>query len=227
MTNYNKWTKIELVDEINRLKLSEQVVGSGKNKSALRKDLILTLTSQKSVNVDLLSNMPEDMIRKVAYHLPPVSVLEYCKTSNKFNKICSKEYFWVKKYKEDFGNFNKYIIPVTIRQAYIFKAKQNIELMILLNDLTNFNELNFESQKKYYALAVSHFRQVNIHPVGDNDIAEELARVMMKIKFGNLSNYVGDGVIEDIYDDDELIQKILDAYNSIMDTNIDFENIYN
>ncbi len=41
-------------------------------------------------------------MEKIAYKLPPKTVIEYCNISKKFANICSGESFWRKKYQEDF-----------------------------------------------------------------------------------------------------------------------------
>lgn len=242
--DYNKLNKMNWLKKIEELQLGVPESGSGKNGGILKSDLVDVL--EKKVEIDNFSKMSEDMIMKVAYGLSGETLLDYCKISKKFARICSKDYFWRKKYQLDFGEQIKIPKHITLKQRYIFKDNRIPELHELLLKYTDYGDLIFDGQVKRYNKALTEFK-INIE---DEDLDEDeyegysdtighkpilirhirnLSSIVTAIVFESLKydiDYLDEEYIfrsdfetEYVQEDKKILKLLISVYNKIHNTN--------
>ncbi len=220
--DYHSLNVKELTTLIQKLKLEYPSKGSGKNNRVIKYDLITTLKYNKDIEFDKLSI---DTLMEIAYNLPGAKVLEYCILNKRFAKMCSKEYFWIKKYQLDFNDYEE-VKSVSMNKIYKFRIQQDPELRRFLIDYSNFDELNYYFQVDRYIEALDLFKAL-----GNNNFIKEFEN--KKIKYQDTFQLAIVDLVTDIADpwiilqeyqyheminDDSLMIRVLNIYNSIMNT---------
>ncbi len=205
-------------------------------------------SNTKNVDITLndLSNLPSDLILKIAFDLPPKTLISYCEINKKFSKVCSKDFLWNKLYKRDFDDFDK--VRLTIRQLYTFKIYQNKKLIEFINEHIIFNDYSYHKQKEIYKTALTTFKDFLYYFEADELDIEiddiEILEVNKKAYYIRYSiiksiliftdelkglDRVGEGDL-DFFDeidtdkkDVQYLEKLLSIYNNIFQTNYIFE----
>lgn len=212
-----KYGKLIKIDLINTLKYSDSKIYNKNYNKLITEEMIFSE----------FDKLPPDMIMKIAYKLSPRKVTEYCSLSKRFAKICDKEYFWIKKYQLDFSDYAK---NATIKEKYKFRMKQDPKLRNLLIDYADFDKLNYQNQIKIYTDVLQQFKDlpedISMLERGDEDDIYEVQSLLTDIFYGLKLDDVSkkyDIVIDyDMFNGDNLINRLLDVYNSIMKTDYTF-----
>lgn len=181
--------------------------------------------------------MSDDMMMKIAYKLPGETLIKYCQLSKKFANICSKKYFWIKKYQLDFtDNIPK---PISFKDIYIAKIHKNTKLGKFLIEYTNFDDLNFKKQRKYYKDAFSTFDYLYFNCEHDYEnessyIKRDVLESMDDLIYGEthyLSYFGRERIyctfVDDNFNNNDLLETIVDVSNSITGLNLTYKVAYN
>lgn len=240
--DYHKLTKKELTDKINKLDLDLPEYGSGKNGGIIKSDLISVLKSNTNEMIfegekRKFSDMSSDMMSIIAYKLSGEKLISYCQLNKKFAKVCSKEDFWIKKYKLDFNDYKKISKPLTIRQIYTFKSRQNPKLIKLIQSFSNsYQYLSLKNQIIYYNSALGMIKSLPVNMAdywGTNMVKFDIVQEI--VEFFHSSNpfeidFLTDDTIEDYVNnyihDEPFLKRILSMYNDIMETDYTFEETF-
>ena len=71
-----------------------------------------------------LINLPDDILYQVLNKLDLSSIARICSTHSKFNRLCNKEYFWIYRYKEEFGLSLPHENLLSARDRYLKEKAQ-------------------------------------------------------------------------------------------------------
>ncbi len=209
-------------------------------------DKMASNTKNIDITLNDLSNLPSDLILKIAFDLPPKTLISYCEINKKFSKVCSEDYLWNELYKRDFDDFDK--IRPTIRQLYTFKIYQNKKLIGFLNEHITFNDYSYHKQKKMYKTALTLFKDFlyyfdqDIEEVGVINNIVDLIPEKIKRKYLNRYNIVYlildytyelkgldivdlevEDDINEYVNDEDYLKKLISISNDINKTNYTFE----
>lgn len=171
-------------------------------------------TSKYITGINEFDKLSNDAMMKIAYDLTPRTTVKYCSLSKKFANICNNKYFWIKKYKLDFDDYDE--IRPSIRDVYTFKANLNKDLVDLLIEYSFYDEYNYENKKKLYNNALETFKDIekyNEYVWEYFDIKKILGKRAIAYRYSDK---------DELKNDYELINKLVAVHNSIMDTNYQF-----